>query len=386
MTGRAPSFAAQLAELESQGLLRTRRVVASAPATRIEVDGVQRTAFCSNDYLGLAQHPALIDAATTALREFGVGGTASHLISGHHASHARLEERLQAYLGRPCLVFSSGYAANTGALPALADAGDVLFCDALIHASLIDGARLSRARVERFAHNDMADLRLRLGSVSARRKLIVVDGVYSMDGDLAPLPDLLELAERHDAWLYVDDAHAFGVLGAGGRGTPAHFGLDSSRIIQLCTFGKAAGVAGAALCAEAEVVAWLVQRARSYVYSTAMPPALAAALDASLGLFADEDGRQRLAANIERFRKGCDSLPWTLLPSITPIQPLVVGDVVRVMAIAQALWEQGIWVPAIRPPTVPAGSARLRVSLSAAHTSDDVDLLIRALRRCAREC
>jgi 8-amino-7-oxononanoate synthase len=279
---------------------------------------------------------------------------------------------------------SSGYLANLSILTALASRNDVIFADRLNHACLTDGALLSRARLERYRHGDVAALARAMEAVPGRRRFIVTDAVFSMDGDIAPLPELLRLAEAFDAWLVVDDAHGFGVLG-GGRGTLTHFGLTSERIVYMGTLGKAAGVAGAFVAAHPAVVETLLQTARPYVYTTAAPPLLAVALAAALRSIRDDDFRRvHLAELIAAFRQGAAGLPWTLLPSATPIQPLIVGDVRTAVAVADALLARGILVPAIRPPTVPAGTARLRVSLSAAHTLADVDTLITALGEIGR--
>ncbi len=379
-----PDFSAELAKLAAADLLRRRRAVDSAQGPRVNVDGVIYLSFCSNDYLGLANHPKLAEAAVQAIGRHGVGAGASHLVSGHHALHEALEQRLSRFMDRACLLFSGGYGANIGVLPALAGREDAIFADRLNHASLIDGARLSRAAVQRFRHNDLSNLEQLLAVTPARRRLIVVDGVFSMDGDMAPLPQLLALAERHDAWLYVDDAHGFGVLGEHGRGILEYFGMTSARIVHLCTLGKAAGVSGAAVFAEPTVIDWLVQSARSYIFATAAPPALAAALLASVELIEQEPWRrEHLHALIAQLRAACADLPWRLLPSDTPIQPLVVGENAAALALAEALRERGIWVPAIRPPTVAAGTARLRISLSAAHTREDVEQLTHALHAAA---
>jgi 8-amino-7-oxononanoate synthase len=376
-----PDYSIQMAELAAADLLRRRRTLESPQGAHVRTGGESRLSFCSNDYLGLANHPRLVAAATDAVAQHGVGSGASHLVSGHHALHQALEDRLARFMGRPCLLFSSGYMANIGILPALVGREDAIFADRLNHASLIDGVRLSRAESLRFRHNDVAQLDQLLGQATARRKLIVVDGVFSMDGDLAPLPDLLALAERHDAWLYVDDAHGFGVLGESGRGVLEHFGLASPRIIHMCTLGKAAGVSGAAVFAEPGVIDWLLQSARSYIFATAAPPALAAALLASIDIIEGEPWRRRhLQALIARLRHDCGGLRWRLLPSPTAIQPLVVGENAVALALAETLQRSGIWVPAIRPPTVPAGTARLRISLSAAHSEEDVIRLADALR------
>ncbi len=278
------------------------------------------------------------------------------------------------------LLFSSGYLANLAILTALADRDTAVFADRLDHACLNDGAVLSRAQLVRYPHADVSSLASRLKASTARHKIIATDAVFSMDGDLAPLPALLELADAHDAWLVVDDAHGFGVLGEG-RGTLAHFGLRSERIVSMGTLGKAAGVAGAFVCAHPAVIETIVQVARPYVYTTAAPAMLACALLASLDAIANGDARRaRLEHSIDRLRAGLIDAPWRLLPSTTPIQALVVGDNDAAMALSARLWSQRIFVPAIRPPTVPQGTARLRISLSAAHADADVDELVAALR------
>lgn len=379
-----PDFSEELARLDAEGLRRRRRVLESAQGAHVRADGREWLSFCSNDYLGLAAHPVLANAAAEAAQLHGVGSGASALVSGHHRLHQEAEDRLTAFMGRPAMLFSGGFPANTGILPALVGREDAIFADKLVHASLIDGALLSRANLQRFRHNDLAHLEKLLAGSHARRKLIVVDGVFSMDGDMAPLPQLLALAERFDAWLYVDDAHGFGVLGAGGRGSLEFFGLASPRILHLCTLGKAAGVMGAVLFAEQNVLDWMLHGARSYIFSTAPPPMLAAALLAAVDLIENEGWRRdHLKALITRLRTGCEGLPWQLLPSDTPIQPLVVGKNEDTLALAQALRDEGIWVPAIRPPTVPQGTSRLRISLSAAHVMEDISWLCQTLHGIA---
>lgn len=381
-----PDFTAELQKLDAAGLRRRRRTLESAQMPHLRADGRDWLSFCANDYLGLANHPQLVAATVAAATAFGVGGGASHLVSGHHALHQELEDRLAAFMGRPCLSFAGGFAANTGILPALVGREDVIYADKLVHASLIDGAQLSRATLRRFRHNDVAHLEQLLQAKDGRRRLIVVDGVFSMDGDLAPLPQILDLAERFDAWVYVDDAHGFGVLGQGGRGVLEHFGLANPRIIHLCTLGKAAGVAGAVVFAEQNVIDWLLQSARSYVFSTCAPPLLAAALLAALQLIQAEPARrQHLQHLIARLRRGCGDLPWALLDAPTPIQPLIIGSNQAALDVAAGLAQRGIWVPAIRPPTVPVGTARLRISLSASHTEADVDQLVQALHQVAEQ-
>ena len=378
----------ELAQRRDHGLARTRRIVDSAQGARLSIDGRALLAFASNDYLGLANAPEVATAARDAIAHWGVGAGASHLIVGHAQPHAALEDALASYVA-PCdgaraLTFSSGYLANLAILTALASRNDVIFADRLNHACLTDGALLSRAKLERYRHCDVAALTREMEAAVGRRRFIVTDAVFSMDGDIAPLPELLLLAERFDAWLVVDDAHGFGVLGDG-RGTLARFGLRSERIVYMGTLGKAAGVAGAFVAAHPAVIETLLQTARPYVYTTAAPPLLAVALGAALRSIRDDDFRRaHLAELIAAFREGAAGLPWTLSASSTPIQPLIVGDVPTALAVSDALLARGIFVPAIRPPTVPAGTARLRVSLSAAHTLADVDALTVALREIGR--
>ncbi len=377
-----------LATRREAGLFRLRRTVESAPGARIVVDGRSVLAFASNDYLGLANDPAVVAAAREGALRWGAGAGASHLLGGHLAPHAEAEAALAAFVA-PCdgaqgLLFSTGYHANLAIVGALCGRGDAVFLDRLDHACLYDGAFLSRAEVVRYPHGDLAALGERLAASTAKRKLIATDAVFSMDGDLAPLPALLALAREHDAWLVVDDAHGFGVLGEG-RGSLAHFGLADERIVYMGTLGKAAGVAGAFVAAHPAVIETLVQTGRSYIYTTAQPAMLACAILASLAAIRDGgDRRARLARNVARFRAGAAALPWTLLPSSTPIQPLVLGDTEAAMRLSQALWDRGLYVPAIRPPTVPPGTARLRISFSAAHADGDVDALLAALAEAKR--
>lgn len=379
-------LAAALAELEGQGLRRRRRTLESAQGAHVRVDGRDYLSFCSNDYLGLAAHPALIAAVQEAAANHGVGAGASHLVNGHHALHARLEAELAAFVGLPAaLLFSTGYMANLGVVTALVGRGDAVFADRLNHASLVDACLLARAEHVRYPHGDLAVLEKRLAASTARHKLIVSDAVFSMDGDVAPLAGLLDLAQRHDAWLLLDDAHGFGVLGGRGQGTLAL--LDRSlpeRLVYMATLGKAAGVAGAFVAGSQALIEWLVNKARTYVYTTAAPPLLAAALSASLQLIVGEPWRrERLREWIACLKAGMAGLPWALMPSETPIQPLLVGDHREALRLAEGLRERGILIPAIRPPTVPQGTARLRISLSAAHTATDVERLVTALRDLA---
>jgi 8-amino-7-oxononanoate synthase len=374
---------ADLADIDNQALRRVRRSLQSVCGPHAVVEGRPMLAFCSNDYLGLAGEPALAAALRSGVERWGTGSGASHLVSGHYGVHDELEARLAEAVGcERALYFSTGYMANTGVAPALVGRGDAIFADRLNHASLVDGARLSRAALRRYPHKDVAALERLLAASDARRKLILTDAVFSMDGDLAPLPALLELAERFDAWLLVDDAHGIGVLGAQGAGTVAHFGLASWRLIYMGTLGKAAGVSGAFVAGEAVVVEWLMQKARTYVFTTGAPPALAHALLTSLELIREGDARRtHLLRLIAVLRGELKLTRWRLLDSPTPIQPVLIGDNAETVAVARALWEEGLWVPAIRPPTVPTGTARLRISLTAAHSLTDVVRLAAALRR-----
>jgi len=389
MTSWLDEFPQRIDALSAAHLLRRRREVLPLDGARMLVDGQEMLAFCSNDYLGLAGHPALVQAAAAGAREYGVGAGGSPLVSGHSAANARLETELAAFVGLPrALYFYAGYATNIGIVPALVGAGDALFSDALNHACLIDGARLSRAQVHRYAHNDLAALARELAQSGARRKLVITDAVFSMDGDVADIPALLALCERHDALLLVDDAHGFGVLGPQGRGCLAHCGLTgaqaSRRILYMATLGKAAGVAGAFVAGDAALVEWLLQKTRSYIFATAAPPLLACAISVSLRLIAQEDERReqlrlRIAQLREGLRPALQSTGWQLGASTTAIQPLVIGANDQALAVMEGLRQRGLWVPAIRPPTVPEGTARLRIALSAAHTESDVQRLVAAL-------
>ena len=379
----------QLATLENEGLKRCRRTLASACGPIAQVDGRRLLSFCSNDYLGLANEPALVEAACAGARQWGVGSGAAHLVSGHLVPHEALEQALASFTGfARALLFSTGYMANLGIVPALAGRGDAIFADKLNHASLIDAVQLARtqgAESQRYAHGDMAALERLLAASTARRKLILTDAVFSMDGDLAPLPALFALAERFDAWLVVDDAHGFGVLGPQGRGSLAHFALpNAARVVYMGTLGKAAGVSGAFVAASESVIDWLINRARSAIFTTASSPVMACALLASLQLIENGDARRaHLQALIAQLRTGLADTRWRLPYSPTAIQPLIIGDNHEALRVAHALYERGLWVPAIRPPTVPKGSARLRISLSAAHQPEHLARLVDALRDMA---
>jgi len=375
----------ELDERAALGLLRARRTLDTPQSPHIVVDEKPYLAFCSNDYLGLANYPQLISALQNGAQQWGAGAGAAHLVSGHFAPHHQLEMQLAEFVGKPAaLLFSTGYMANLGVVQALVGKADTVFADKLNHASLNDAMLLSRAQIKRYRHSDMAQLAEQLAQTKTGRKLIITDAVFSMDGDLAPLPELLALCEQFDAWLLVDDAHGFGVLGEQGRGSLAHFKLASPRIIYMATLGKAAGVSGAFVAAEQVVIETLVNQARSYVYTTATPPALSVALLESLQLIKNgDDRRAHLQKLIAQLRAGLADLPWTLMPSDTAIQPLLVGENQAALKLSEGLRERGIWVAAIRPPTVPQGTARLRITLSAAHSAADVQQLIGALHELA---
>ncbi|MEC3769650.1 MULTISPECIES: 8-amino-7-oxononanoate synthase [Cupriavidus] len=377
-------------------LTRRRRIAhtACAPHQAVGEDGTgpeSLLTFCSNDYLGLASHPQVIAALVEGARRYGAGSGASHLVSGHSLAHAQLEAELARWFApyiaqARTLYFCTGYMANMAVLTALGAAGATLFCESLNHASLIDGARLARADVQRYPHCDTAALEALLAASTSARKLIVTDSVFSMDGNVAPLRQLLALAERYDAWIVVDDAHGFGVLGEQGHGVLEALGLSSERFIYIGTLGKAAGVAGAFVAAHETIIEHLVNTARPYIYTTAAPPAVAHALLASLAIIEGDEGRQRraqLARCIALLREGLAQLAaiagWTLGDSETAVQPLIVGDNGAALALSATLEADGIRVGAIRPPTVPEGTARLRITLSAAHTEADVQRLLDAL-------
>lgn len=380
-------FAAELDARREAGLNRTRRLVRGPQQPSLIADDTSLLAFCSNDYLGLASHPEVCTALTAAVEGVGVGGAASHLICGHHDYHHQLEQRLADLTGRTAaLFFSTGYMANLGVISALVGRGDTVFSDRLNHASIIDGCLLSRARIQRYPHNDMAGLADRLAATSGH-KLVVTDGVFSMDGDMAPLRELAALCREHDALLLVDDAHGLGVLGKRGAGSLEHLGLSEQEVpLLIGTLGKAVGTSGAFVAGPQLLIDYLVQKARTYIYTTAMPPAVAKATCAALDLVEQGQARRRhLAHLIRRFREESQALGYQLMPSATPIQPIMVGDNWTALELSRQLEDRGLLVTAIRPPTVPEGQARLRVTLSAAHTDADLDRLLTALAECRPE-
>lgn len=382
------SLAAELQKRREQSLYRSRRVVDGPQDVVLRIGGGEVLSFCSNDYLGLASHPEVVQALCDGAKKYGAGSGAAHLISGHSRAHHDLEEALAEFTGRQrALLFSTGYMANLGAVTALTGRHDLVFEDRLNHASLIDAGLASGAEFVRYTHGDTAELTQKLAQYTAKRRLIVTDGVFSMDGDLAPLQELAPIAQHHDAWLMVDDAHGFGVLGEHGGGCAEHFGLSPHQLpVLMGTLGKAFGTFGAFVAGDDDLIEYLIQTARPYIYTTAMPPAVAYATLTSLRLLKEETWRrQHLTRLIRLLRSNLDAIGIPLMPSLTPIQPLLVGDAAAAMAMSEGLRQRGILVSAIRPPTVPQGTARLRITLSAAHSEAQVNRLCESLGEVWRE-
>ena len=377
-------LAAVLTRRREQGLYRQRLTLESAQGPVVRLAGRDYLNFCSNDYLGLAAHPRVVAAFQRATATYGVGSGASHLVCGHSAPHHALEDALAEFTRRPrALLFSSGYMANMGILTTLLQRGDFVFEDRLNHASLLDGGLHSGARFQRFAHSDVNALQSKL-AVADGLKLVVVDGVFSMDGDTAPLAELASACAQQDAWLMVDDAHGFGVMGDRGAGSTEAAGLDLADVpVLMATLGKSLGTAGAFVAGSQELIEALIQQARTYIYTTALPPAVAAASLESLHLLQDDAWRRdHLVALISRFRKGAAQLDLPLLDSSSAIQPLLVGAADRAVGLSEQLKTRGLLIGAIRPPTVPAGTSRLRITLSAAHSEAQVDQLLEQLSAC----
>ncbi len=369
-------FSSELDDLREAGMFRSARVVTPLAGARLSVDGREVINFAGNDYLGLRHHPAVLAGAREAMERYGLGAGASRLLAGTTPVHAELERALAEFLGfERALVFASGYQTNVGVLSSLAGEGDVIIMDALCHASLIDAARLSKARMRVYPHADLGKLeKLLVGHVEYCRRFVVTEGVFSMDGDVAPLGAIADLVARHDTWLILDDAHAFGVLGKGGRGTAEHLGVKlPARTVFVATLSKSLGSQGGFVAASGEAVDVLVNRARSFIYTTGLSPACAGGALAALRLFSDASRRQRVLDLSAKARLALK------VPGVTPIIPVVIGEVAPTLRLAERLFEAGIYTPAIRPPTVPKGTARLRVSISADHTEEDVKRLIAAL-------
>ena len=380
-------LAQRLRDKQQHHLYRRRRLLESAQSARVRVDGRDVLNFCSNDYLGLADHPRVIAAMQNAAGEMGVGSGASHLVIGHSYFHHQLEEELAAFVQRPrALLFSSGFMANLGVISTLVDRNDVVLEDKLNHASLLDGALLSRGQLQRYQHNDVGNLRDRLGALEGRRALVVTDSVFSMDGDIAPLQDIAAACATENTWLMVDDAHGFGVLGKNGRGALDHFNLNTDQVpVYMATLGKALGSYGAFVAGSDDLIECLIQECRPYIYTTAIPPAVAAATLESLHVLQEESWRvEHLRGLIRQFRKGAMQREIELPESHTAIQPLIVGESEKALQLSEQLLQQSILVGAIRPPTVPPNTARLRITLSAAHTESDLEQLLDALQAALR--
>lgn len=381
-------FEHELSQLDERNLLRRLRVVESYDGSRITMNNKEMLLLCSNDYLGLANHPALRQAAMQAMERYGFGAGASRLVSGTSALHRALEDRLALFKGTEAvLVFNSGYAANTGIIPAIVGTGDLILSDSLNHASIVDGCRLSKAQVKVYPHKDSAQVETLLkNNLQAKRKLIVTDGVFSMDGDIAPLPDLVYLSEKYGAILMVDDAHGTGVLGQTGKGTVEHFGLSGRVHIQMGTLGKALGSFGAYAAGSKELIDFLINSSRSFIYSTALPSSACAASLAAIDVLEQEpERRTRLWNNRNKFAKGLRSIGISTGASETPIIPVLIGDSGRALKAAEKLFEYGVYATAIRPPTVPADAARIRTTVSAAHSDVDVDSALDIFSRLIKE-
>jgi 8-amino-7-oxononanoate synthase len=369
----------ELQQRKTAGLYRSRRITESAQNTEITIDGNSLLSFCSNDYLGLANHPDVKQAMKNGLNQYGTGSGSAHLISGHSKAHHALEEELADFIGYPrALLFSTGYMANLGIAQALCNQGDAIFEDRLNHASLLDAALLSGARLQRYGHLDIADLDNKLSASKKKEKMVMTDSVFSMDGDIAPVAALAKACSQHQTWLMIDDAHGFGVLGEQGKGTLERLNVATEDVpIYMATLGKAAGTAGAFVAGSDDLIEYLIQHARTYVYTTAMPPALAEATRASLKLIQNENWRrEQIQILIKRFRSGAQQLGLQLMDSDTAIQPIIIGNSQKATEISQQLLNKKILISAIRPPTVPEGSARLRITLSAEHTEQQVDYLL----------
>lgn len=381
-------FEQELSQLQRQQLIRHLIVVDSSDGSHVTMNGKSILLMCTNDYLGLSHHPALRLAAQQSMESHGFGSGASRLVSGTSALHQELEKRIAIFKGtESALLFNSGYAANTGIIPAIAATGDVVLSDSLNHASIIDGCRLSKADVLVYRHKDLDHLEQLLhASLHARRKLIVTDGVFSMDGDIAPLPDIVFLAEKYNALVMVDDAHATGVLGRTGRGSVEHFGLFGRVHIQMGTFGKALGSFGAYAAGSKDLIDFLVNCARSFIYSTALPPSICAASLAAIEVLEQEPERiEALWKNRERLVKGLNELGITIGDSETPIVPVHIGDSGQALKLAEKLFASGVYAIAIRPPTVPFGSARIRTTVTAAHSAEDIDSALDVFKRLHQE-
>ncbi len=378
----------ELSELEEKGLRRTLRLLEGEQREKVIIDGRQVLNFCSNNYLGLANDERLKVAAKEALDKYGLGSGASRLVVGNMSLHKKLEERIAAFKGcEAALLFNSGYTANLGVISALVDKDDIVFSDKLNHASIIDGILLSRAQFKRYPHKDMGALEDMLkASGGYRRKVIITDTIFSMDGDIAPLPKIVELAEKYDAWIYVDEAHASGVLGKKGKGAVEYFGLQGKIQIQMGTLSKAAGSFGAFICGSKTLIEYLINKSRGFIYTTSLPPAICAASIAALEIIENEPRlREKLWENVEFLRKGLAELGFDILESETPIIPILTKEPRVTMEFSQRLFEEGVFVQGIRPPTVPEGKARLRITVMASHKRGDLEEALDSFKKVGRE-
>ena len=381
-------FEYELTQLDKKQLLRRLTVVDAYDGPRITVNGRSMLLMCSNDYLGMANHPALCEAATQAMKRYGFGAGASRLVSGSSEVHHELERRIAQYKGtEAAIIFNSGYAANTGVLQSVAGEGDVVLSDSMNHASIVDGCRLCKADVHIYRHSDMNHVEEILKKrATARRKLIVTDGVFSMDGDIAPLPDLVSLCEKYRAILMVDDAHATGVLGKTGKGTVEHFGLAGRVHIHMGTLGKALGSFGAFIAGNRDLIDFLINRARSFIYSTAMPPSVCAASIAAIDVVEAEPGRREsLWKNRARFVLGLKALGIDTGRSETQIVPIMIGDPAKTLKAAEKLFEHGVYATAIRPPTVPNGTARIRTTIMSTHSYENIDVVVALIEKLKQD-
>jgi len=385
MSVKQNDLCASLEALKQKELYRSRRVIDSGQGIYLQLEGRELLNFCSNDYLGLANHPEVIASFKQAADQYGVGSGSAHLVCGHGREHHALEEELASFTGRDrALLFSTGYMANLGVITALMGKSDVIYEDKLNHASLLDGGLLSGAKFKRYLHNDISNLQLKMqGLATDQQAMVITDGVFSMDGDFACLDSLAELAGQNNAYLMVDDAHGFGVLGKTGAGLVEQCQLNQQQVPLLVgTLGKAFGTSGAFVAGSEEIIETLIQKARAYIYTTALPPALAAATRTSL-LRVQQDSwrREKLRELVARFQLGAKQIGLSLMPSESAIQPIVIGDNEKTLKASEYLLQQGLWVSAIRPPTVPQGSARLRITFSALHQEQHVDQLLTALEK-----
>lgn len=381
-------FKEELESLKASGLYRTLRTIEGPQGPRIKIDGKGAILLCSNNYLGLADHPRLKEAAIKAIEKYGIGSGASRLVSGTMELHQELEERIARFKGtEAALVFNSGYSANTSVIPTLVGRGDVVFSDKLNHASIIDGCILSRAEFKRYLHKDATALeRLLAASTNVSRKLVVTDSVFSMDGDIAPLPEIVGLAKQYGAMVMVDDAHATGVLGKSGKGSLEHFGLAGNDVIQMGTLGKALGGFGAYIAGSSELIDYLINKARGFIFSTSLPPSVLASAIAAIDLIEEEPGlREALWEKTRYIINGLIDLGFDTMGSETPIIPIFVGDAGKTMEFSRRLMEEGVFVSGIRPPTVPEGKSRLRATVMATHSYEDLNRAIEAFSKVGRE-